>query len=206
MVSSMDINTLSTLSISTSSMRMSNSSTLKMILPRYHLLWRAKRDAGHCQQLCRHSDGHHQCSRFCQRWDFWFLEESFSGNTMGFVAPQITGILIKVPKLKNLKQEALFFVKFKLKSCLSLNCKGPRWPGTLENPLLPRFSGRFSLFKLLKLEYAPRSMICSQVYDLWSQVYAVGNAVFVIFGTSQEQKWNRRQGSQYQWISNGLKY
>ena len=26
--------------------------------------------------------------------------KSFSGNTMGFVAPQITGILIKVPKFK----------------------------------------------------------------------------------------------------------
>ena len=30
------------------------------------------------------------------------------------------------------------------------------------------------------------------------QVYTIGNAVFVMFGTSKEQKWNRRQGSQYQ--------
>merc|ERR550525_385668 len=63
------------------------------------------------------------------------------GNTMGFVAPQITGILIKGHD--DLEHWRILF-------CLA------------------------------------------------SAVYAVGNAVFVIFGTSQEQKWNRRQGSQYQ--------
>jgi len=63
------------------------------------------------------------------------------GNTMGFIAPTITGILIKGHD--DLEHWRILF-------CVA------------------------------------------------SVVYAVGNAVFVIFGTSKEQKWNRRQGSQYQ--------
>lgn len=36
------------------------------------------------------------------------------------------------------------------------------------------------------------------LFCLAAAVYTIGNAVFVMFGTSKEQKWNRRQGSQYQ--------
>ena len=74
-------------------------------------------------------------------FDLYVSAISLPGNTMGFVAPMITGLMTKGHD--DLKHWRLLF-------CIA------------------------------------------------SGVYCFGSLVFIVFGTSKEQKWNRRQSSQYQ--------
>ena len=100
----------------------------------------------------------HQCSRYCGQLILKSYLSLFllapPGNTMGFIAPTITGILIKVSK--NLFNCVFHFIqvgggiliidmwRYHLSLHFHLNpCLGPRRPGTLENSLLRRLSGIF---------------------------------------------------------------
>ena len=127
---------------------------------------------------------------------------SFSGNTMGFIAPQITGILT------NVVNEISNVCKCHLVLIITWRATTTWNTGEFSSVSQLRYLNLFSQHKetdndllpfFLSVNHLSLFQKTSIINHISFQVYTIGNAVFVMFGTSKEQKWNRRQGSQYQW-------
>ena len=129
---------------------------------------------------------------------------SFSGNTMGFIAPQITGILT------NVVNEISNVCKCHLVLIITWRATTTWNTGEFSSVSQLRYLNLFSQHKETDNDLLPFFLSVNHlslfqktsiiINHISFQVYTIGNAVFVMFGTSKEQKWNRRQGSQYQWF------